>query len=103
MQKAEGTLKGEWLITEGRSRELCYEIIQAGASIKQPCFTVMTWNVKSSYWMAMGLLLANREKKFKTGDVLFISINEKHQTKNKGKEPVKFLCLYFTRKNDDNS
>ena len=30
---------------------------------------------------------------FKTGDVVFISPNERHQFKNNGKKPLKFLCL----------
>jgi quercetin dioxygenase-like cupin family protein len=34
-----------------------------------------------------------RETKFKSGDVVFIPPNEKHQFKNKGEKTVKFLCL----------
>jgi quercetin dioxygenase-like cupin family protein len=30
---------------------------------------------------------------FKAGDVVFISPNERHQFKNDGRKPVKFLCL----------
>jgi quercetin dioxygenase-like cupin family protein len=30
---------------------------------------------------------------FKTGDVVFIPPNERHQFKNNGKKPLKFLCL----------
>jgi quercetin dioxygenase-like cupin family protein len=33
------------------------------------------------------------EKKFKSGDAVFIRPNEKHQFKNTGKKLVKFLCL----------
>jgi quercetin dioxygenase-like cupin family protein len=38
------------------------------------------------------------EKKFKTGAVIFIPANEKHQTKNNSKKPVKFLCLILYKK-----
>lgn len=33
------------------------------------------------------------EKKFKPGDFIFVPPNEKHQFKNTGKKPLKFLCL----------
>ncbi|MDH5459671.1 MAG: cupin domain-containing protein [Candidatus Bathyarchaeota archaeon] len=33
------------------------------------------------------------ERKFRAGDVIFISSNEKHQFKNTGMKTVKFLCL----------
>jgi len=34
-----------------------------------------------------------RERKFRTGDAIFIPPNEKHQFKNKGEKTVKFLCV----------
>jgi quercetin dioxygenase-like cupin family protein len=41
-----------------------------------------------------GLLMSeNGENTFTAGDVAFIPANEKHQLKNNGKKPVKFLCL----------
>jgi quercetin dioxygenase-like cupin family protein len=33
------------------------------------------------------------EKRFKPGDALFVAPNEKHQFKNNGKKPVKFICV----------
>ncbi len=33
------------------------------------------------------------EKEFNAGDAIFIPPNEKHQFKNNGKKPLKFLCL----------
>jgi quercetin dioxygenase-like cupin family protein len=36
---------------------------------------------------------ADKEKKFKTGDAVFIAPNELHQFKNNGKKTLKFLCL----------
>ena len=33
------------------------------------------------------------ERKFRTGDVIFVPPNEKHQFKNTGETTVKFLCL----------
>jgi len=33
------------------------------------------------------------EKQFKPDDVVFVPPNEKHQFKNTGKKPVKFICL----------
>ncbi len=35
---------------------------------------------------------------FKTGDVIFVSPNEKHQFKNTGEKTLKFLCLIPLRK-----
>jgi quercetin dioxygenase-like cupin family protein len=35
----------------------------------------------------------DREEKFKPGDVVFVSPNEKHQFKNNGKKLVKFICI----------
>ena len=34
-----------------------------------------------------------KKKEVRTGDVVFISPNERHQFKNNGKKPLKFLCL----------
>lgn len=36
---------------------------------------------------------ADKETKFKAGDVVFVAPNDKHQFKNNGKKTVKFLCL----------
>lgn len=33
------------------------------------------------------------EKKFKSGDAIFVPPNERHQFKNTGKKLVRFLCL----------
>jgi len=33
------------------------------------------------------------ERKFRTGDVIFVPPNEKHQFRNTGETTVKFLCL----------
>jgi len=33
------------------------------------------------------------ERRFKTGDAIFIPPNEKHQFRNDGKKPLKFICL----------
>ncbi|MGQ9782074.1 MAG: cupin domain-containing protein [Nitrososphaeria archaeon] len=33
------------------------------------------------------------ERRFRTGDVIFIPPNEEHQLKNTGRKMVKFLCL----------
>jgi quercetin dioxygenase-like cupin family protein len=33
------------------------------------------------------------DKKFRTGDVVFVLPNEKHQFKNNGDKTLKFLCL----------
>ena len=38
------------------------------------------------------------EKKFRTGDVIFILPNEKHQLKNNGEKTVRFLCLVPIKK-----
>lgn len=35
----------------------------------------------------------NGEKRFKPGDAVFVAPNEKHQFKNDGKKPVKFICV----------
>jgi quercetin dioxygenase-like cupin family protein len=34
-----------------------------------------------------------KTKEFKTGDAVFIPPDERHQFKNNGKKPLKFLCL----------
>jgi len=34
-----------------------------------------------------------QERKFKSGDAIFIPPNERHQLKNTGRKTVKFLCL----------
>jgi len=38
------------------------------------------------------------EKEFRPGDVVFIRPDEKHQFRNNGEKPVKFLCLVPLRK-----
>ena len=38
------------------------------------------------------------EKKFRTGDVVFVLPNEKHQFKNTGAKTLKFLCLVPNQK-----
>ncbi|KON27951.1 hypothetical protein AC481_03500 [miscellaneous Crenarchaeota group archaeon SMTZ-80] len=41
-----------------------------------------------------GIIMSqNGEVKFKKGDVIFISPNEKHQFVNKSKKETKFLCI----------
>jgi len=35
----------------------------------------------------------NGETKLKAGDAVFVPPNERHQFKNNGKQPFKFLCL----------
>jgi quercetin dioxygenase-like cupin family protein len=41
-----------------------------------------------------GLVIGGgQEKRFKPQDVIFVPPNEKHQFKNNGKKPVKFICL----------
>lgn len=36
---------------------------------------------------------AGKERKFKSGDVVFVAPNELHQFKNNGKSSLKFLCI----------
>jgi len=35
----------------------------------------------------------DKDRPFKSGDVIFVNSNEKHQFVNAGDEPMKFLCL----------
>ena len=39
------------------------------------------------------LVSQDGEKKFKPGDVVFVTPNEKHQFRNNGKKLVKFICV----------
>jgi quercetin dioxygenase-like cupin family protein len=87
-------LKVRWLITEEIGAEnfamRLFEMEPGGYSP----FHSHPWEHEVFILEGEGLVVGEgRERKFKSGNAIFIPPNEKHQFKNNGKKTLKFLCL----------
>jgi quercetin dioxygenase-like cupin family protein len=87
-------MKVRWLITKEIGAEnfamRLFELETGGYSP----FHSHPWEHEVFILEGEGLAVGQeKEIKFKAGDVIFLPPNEKHQLKNNGKKPVKFLCL----------
>ena len=87
-------LKVQWLITKETGAEnfamRLFEMENGGNS---PLHS-HNWEHEIFILEGEGTVVGGQEeKKFKAGDAIFIPPNEKHQLRNSGEKPVKFLCL----------
>jgi len=92
----EGALKVRvrWLITKEMGAEnfamRLFEVEPGGYSP----FHSHPWEHEVFILEGKGIVIGEvKESKFRTGDVIFIPANEKHQFKNNGEKTAKFLCL----------
>jgi quercetin dioxygenase-like cupin family protein len=93
-EKGASKLKVRWLITKDVGAEnfamRLFEIEPGGFSPLH----AHAWEHEVFILEGEGVVYGGgEERKFKPGDVIFISPNEKHQFKNNGTKTVKFLCL----------
>lgn len=93
---AEGAskVKVRWLITKDMGAEnfamRFFEMEPEGFSP----FHSHPWEHEVFILEGEGIVVGGgEERKFGTGDVVFVPPNEKHQFKNTGETTVKFLCL----------
>ena len=87
-------LRVRWLITKEMGAKnfamRLFEMEPGGYSH----FHTHAWEHEVFILEGEGLVAGEREeRKFRAGDVIFISPNEKHQLKNNGEKTAKFLCL----------
>ena len=87
-------LKVRWLITKDMGAEnfamRFFEMEPEGYSP----FHSHPWEHEVFILEGEGIVVGGgEERKFRTGDVIFVPPNETHQFKNTGETTVKFLCL----------
>jgi len=87
-------LKVRWLVTRDTGAERfamrLFEMAQDGFSP----FHSHPWEHEVYILQGSGVVVgSDGERAFKTGTVVFIAPDEKHQFKNTGSETVKFLCM----------
>jgi len=87
-------LKVRWLITKDMGAEnfamRFFEMEPEGYSP----FHSHPWEHEVFILEGEGIVVGGgEERKFRTGDVIFVPPNEKHQFRNTGETTVKFLCL----------
>lgn len=87
-------LKVRWLITkEIGAKNFAMRLFEMEAGGYSP-FHNHPWEHEVFILEGEGIAVSEGgERKFRTGDAIFIPPNEKHQLKNNGKKTVKFLCL----------
>jgi len=87
-------LKVRWLITKDIGAEnFAMRLFEMESGGYSP-FHSHPWEHEVFILEGEGLAVGGgEERKFRAGDVIFISPNEKHQLKNTGEVTVKFLCL----------
>jgi quercetin dioxygenase-like cupin family protein len=87
-------LKVRWLITkEMGAPSFAMRLFEMEPKGHSP-FHSHPWEHEVFILEGEGIVVSEEgEKKFKTGDVVFVLPNENHQFKNTGTETLKFLCL----------
>jgi quercetin dioxygenase-like cupin family protein len=87
-------LKVRWLITKETGAEnFAMRLFEMDAGGNSPLHT-HSWEHEVFILEGEGIVVGGKEeKKFKAGDAIFIPPNQKHQLRNSGEKPVKFLCL----------
>jgi quercetin dioxygenase-like cupin family protein len=87
-------LKVRWLITkEMGAPNFAMRLFEIEPKGHSP-FHSHAWEHEVFILEGEGVIVSNEgDKKFKTGDAVFVLPNEKHQFKNNGKKTLKFLCL----------
>lgn len=93
-QGGSNKLSVRWLITKETGAEnFAMRLFEMEAGGNSPLHN-HNWEHEVFILEGEGTVVGGQEeKKFKTGDVIFIPSNEKHQLKNNSKKPCKFLCL----------
>lgn len=93
-QGGSNKLSVRWLITKETGAEnFARRLFEMEAGGNSPLHN-HNWEHEVFILEGEGTVVGGQEeKKFKTGDVIFIPSNEKHQLKNNSKKPCKFLCL----------
>ena len=94
VEKQSKNLKVRWLITKETGAEnFAMRLFEMGSDGHTPLHS-HDWEHEVFIVEGGGLVVAgSEEKRFKTGDVIFVPANELHQFKNNNKNTVKFLCL----------
>jgi len=92
--KGSSKLRVRWLITKEIGAEnFAMRLFEMEPEGYSP-FHSHPWEHEVFILEGEGLVAGKEEeKRFRTGDVIFIPPNEKHQFKNSTKKTVKFLCL----------
>ncbi len=93
-------LKVRWLITKEMGAEnFAMRLFEMDPGGNSPLHD-HPWEHEVFILQGEGILNSEEgENRFKEGDVIFISPDEKHQLKNTGEKTVKFLCLIpYTKK-----
>ena len=87
-------IKVRWLITEEIGAEnFAMRLFEMEPQGYRPLHS-HPWEHEVFILEGEGLVIGEEhERKFRSGDVIFIPPNEKHQFKNNGEKTVKFLCL----------
>ncbi len=87
-------LKVRWLITgEMGAPNFAMRLFEMGPSGNSPLHT-HPWEHEVFILEGEGVVVGeDKERKFKTGDVVFVAPNEKHQFKNNSSKALRFLCL----------
>ena len=87
-------LKVRWLITkETGAKNFAMRLFEMEPGGFSPLHS-HPWEHEVFILEGQGLVTGGgEERRFKEGDVIFISPNETHQLKNAGEKTVKFLCL----------
>ncbi len=87
-------LKVRWLITKDMGAEnFAMRFFEMDPEGYSP-FHSHAWEHEVFILEGEGIVVGGgEERKFRTGDVIFVPPNEKHQFKNTGETTVKFLCL----------
>ena len=94
VQSGSSKVKVRWLITKEMGAEhFAMRLFELESGGYTPLH-VHDWEHEVFILEGEGLVVAGDEEKlFRSGDVVFISPNERHQFRNIGKEVVKILCL----------
>ena len=87
-------LKVRWLITKDMGAEnFAMRLFEMDPEGYSP-FHSHPWEHEVFILEGEGIVVGGgEERKFRAGDAIFISPNEKHQFKNTGETTVQFLCL----------
>jgi len=87
-------LKVRWLITKDMGAEnFAMRFFEMDPEGYSP-FHSHAWEHEVFILEGEGIVVGGgEERKFRTGDVIFVPPNETHQFKNTGETTVKFLCL----------
>jgi quercetin dioxygenase-like cupin family protein len=92
--------KIRWLITKEMGAEnFSMRLFEMAPTGHSP-FHSHSWEHEVFVLEGKGVLVGEgADKGFAAGDVIFVAPNEKHQFRNTGNKPLKFLCLVPHKQN----